>query len=162
MTTTFREQLEIIRKHQDSPPVPVVALANDLGLRVFKSGTRAWSDNVSGLIKRTSGDGFEIYVNGDHQFHRRRFTIAHEIAHFVLHKDKIGDELTDDALYRSGLSNEIEREANSFAAKILMPPHLINDKIQDGVNNIYDLATIFKVSPSAMSLRLGVPLPDNS
>ena len=58
---------------------------------------------------------------------RRRFTIAHEIAHFLLHRDKIGDQLSDDAMYRSSLSSDDERAANRLAADILMPMGLIQD-----------------------------------
>jgi len=153
---TFGEQLEIIHKHQAKPPVPVITLAKDLGLRVFITNPDEWPPSLSGLIKR-DGDSFRIIVNGDHHEHRRRFTIAHEIAHFILHKDKIGDGITDDVLYRSGLSNAVESEANRWAAKILMPDNLVNAEFETGVNDIRDLAKTLNVSPSAMSIRIGVP-----
>jgi len=115
----------------------------------------SWPDSMSGMIRK-EGDDCKIYVNKSHFETRRRFTIAHEIAHFILHKDLIGDGIVDDALYRSNLSNKIEAQANSFAAEILMPWDLLN-KYLPTYNNVSDLARIFNVSKSAMSIRLGVP-----
>lgn len=153
------EASRIIRGHQRSPPVQTVPIATDLGLRVFRVG--GWPDNLSGKLKRDRDaggqSGFAIFVNGNHPEVRRRFTIAHEISHFVLHQDMVGDELLDDALYRSGLSNSIEAAANRMAADILMPWHLLNKAIDSGVDTIPELAKKFDVSRSAMSIRLGVP-----
>ena len=154
----------VIRNHQDRPPVPTVPVANELGLEVFKTRPGAWSTNISGLLRKSPDDpaSFHIYVNGDHHLNRRRFTIAHEIAHFVLHRDLIGDGIAEDALYRSGLSNKVEAEANRFAAGILMPWHLLDPEIEKGITDIGELAGIFRVSRSAMSIRLGVPFETNS
>jgi Zn-dependent peptidase ImmA (M78 family) len=138
----------------------MVPLAQDLGLRVFR--TDEWPENVSGAILRNterwqSDSGYVVFVNGKHHVNRRRFTIAHEIGHFVLHKDRIGDGITDDALFRSGQSNQIETEANQFAARILMPNDLLLPKWASPLSTIQSLAEEFEVSPVAMSIRLGVP-----
>ena len=153
------EQMETIRKHQRTPPVQTVPIAKDLGLKVFKSKPGVWPSDVSGLLRRSPSDrsSFQIFVNGDHHVNRRRFTIAHEIAHFLLHRDLIGDGITDDALYRSRLSNKVEAQANAFAADILMPWHLLDPEIKGGVDTIEELAMKFQVSKSAMAIRLGVP-----
>src|SRR3546814_4029407 len=58
--------------------------------------------------ERGGESGFAIYVNGSHPRVRRRFSIAHEIAHFALHRNLIGDGVTDDAMYRSNLSRSEE------------------------------------------------------
>ena len=154
---TFNEQMAIIRKHQAQPPVDLIAIARDLGLSIFRA--RGWQDDLSGLIKADpkNPDHYNIYVNAIHHERRRRFTIAHEMAHFILHRELIGDGIADDALYRSRLSNKIEAEANRLAADILMPLHLINPLIDKGISDIQNLAERFNVSASAMSIRLGVP-----
>lgn len=149
----FETQLEIIKSHQATAPVHVVPIAEALGIQVFSVPN--WPDNLSGMIRRED-DACKIYVNKDHHPHRRRFTIAHEIAHYVLHRDLIGDGIADDALYRSTLSNKIESQANSFAADILMPWHLLNPVLRN-IDNISQLAEMFQVSKSAMSIRLGFP-----
>src|ERR1700761_3903199 len=116
------EQKEIIRRHQTTPPVDVVKIAHELGLKVYR--VRDFAPDVSGMIKKDEArggeSGFAIYVNAAHAEVRRRFTIAHEIAHFVLHETMIGDGVVEDALLRAdGLSSSVERQANAMAADIL-------------------------------------------
>ena len=155
---TVSEQFDVIERYQVQPPVQTVPIANELGLEVFKSRPKTWDSGLSGLIKKMPDGTFNIYVNGDHHVHRRRFTIAHEIAHFILHIDVIGDGFIDDALYRSsGVTNHMERQANNMAANILMPWDLIDAELDKGVSSIQELAKTFKVSLSSMSIRLGVP-----
>lgn len=135
-------------------PVNVVGLANRLGIKVYDA---AWPENISGKIqkdaKKGGESGFAIYVNRAHPNTRKRFTIAHEIAHYVLHEDKIGDGIFDDALYRSGLPEKIEVQANGLAADILMPWQELVKRTPAGV---HELAELFNVSEQAMSIRLGL------
>lgn len=153
------EQMAIIERHQNSPPVHAISIANDLGLKVFNVTT--WSDDISGMIRkdpnRSGASGFAIFVNGRHPETRRRFTIAHEIAHYILHENLIGDGIVEDGLLRAqGLTNAVERQANAMAADILMPWSLLDIEIQRG-RSIEALAALFNVSRDAMSYRvLGV------
>ena len=150
--------LDIIKAYQIITPVQVIPIAKELGVPVYS--IEDWPDNLSGKLQKddTSDSGFVIYVNANHSDTRKRFTIAHEIAHFILHKDLIvGDALVDDALYRSGLSNSVEAAANKMAADILMPWRLIDSAINEGIATVPLLAEKFNVSNSAMSMRLGVP-----
>jgi predicted transcriptional regulator len=156
---TLAEAMRIIERHQRAAPVVVTAIARDMGLEVYT--TNEWTEDISGMIRRDGerggSSGYAIYVNGKHHENRRRFTIAHEIAHFVLHREFIGDGITDDALYRSALSSSLETQANELAANILMPWMLLNDAMGLGIDDVRALARYFNVSPSAMSVRLGVP-----
>lgn len=104
-----------------------------------------------------SPGGFDIFVNAGHPEVRRRFTIAHEIAHVVLHPHLIGDGITDDALLRSGLSNAVEAQANKLAADILMPREKLNEFLVKGISSVSTLADAFNVSVQAMAIRLGIP-----
>ncbi|RBI67053.1 hypothetical protein DQW77_17790 [Roseovarius sp. TE539] len=116
---------------------------------------------ISGKIQKdtTRGgeSGFAIFVNSGHPAVRRRFTIAHEIAHYVLHERKIGDGIFDDALYRSGLPHQEKVQANALAADILMPRDRVREMQRLHGDNINYLANLFWVSEQAMSIRLGVP-----
>lgn len=156
---TVIEAMKRIEKFQIKAPVNILALAHDFGLKVFEVSN--WENNLSGKIIRNedcgSSSGYAVYVNGKHPSVRKRFTIAHELAHYIYHKDLIGDGIFDDALYRSGLSNGQEAMANSLAADILMPLHLINSEIENGCTAIEDLARKFDVSQAAMAIRLGSP-----
>ena len=156
---SITEYVGIARKHLRSAPVNVVRLTYDLGMVLYETGD--WPETVSGMIQkdRKGGgkSGYAIIVNDKHCEARRRFTIAHEIGHFVLHPDLIGDSIGDDGLYRSHLPNIREVEANRFAANLLMPTELIEKAEAAGVDTIPDFARIFAVSRSTMSARLGVP-----
>ena len=158
MSTNMEKAEDIIKKHQKDAPVLVSAVAKEMGLDVIK--IEVWPHNISGMLKKQKDNKFVIYVNGNHSKVRRRFTIAHEIAHFILHRhliSKINNQLVDDTLYRSGLNSIYESAANRFAADILMPWSLVNKAIDSGVSEIEELAKRFNVSKSAISIRLGVP-----
>lgn len=158
MRSEYRRALEkvqhIIDAHQESAPVPVVSLAKALGLSVYTLDT--FPDDLSGMIKKEEDESYGIYVNSKHHPNRRRFTIAHEVGHFILHKKYIGDGIVDDALYRSGLGSIMETEANTFAAELLMPFHLLSRESSPD-KSIKDMAAIFEVSEAAMGIRLGEP-----
>jgi len=159
MTMTITNKMDAIRENQKQPPVDVIAMADALGIGVYITNKDLWPKSLSGLIRKSTRNehDFEIVVNGDHSLLRQRFTIAHEIAHFVLHEHRIGDGIKDDALYRSGLSTKIESEANRFAADILLPWHLVDEQMRIGETDMERLAEIFDVSPVTMSIRLGFP-----
>ena len=155
---TLKEALDVMdRHHSGDLPIQMVDFANDLGIEVYRVPN--WPDDLSGMIKRTveTDSGFSIYVNGAHSPVRRRFTIAHECAHAMLHAELIGDGIVDDALYRSGLSTAVEAQANKLAADILMPRHRLNETINSGVTDVASLAKAFWVSKQAMAIRLGIP-----
>jgi Zn-dependent peptidase ImmA (M78 family) len=150
----FNECMDIIKKHQQQLPVDVIAIANEIGIKVYKVD---WEENISGMIKKNENGDCAIYVNGRHVPQRQRFTIAHELAHYILHRPQIGDGIADDAMYRSGLSNHVEAEANALAADILMPRDKVNELWKDPNSSLRSIAIKFDVSDQAMAIRLGVP-----
>jgi hypothetical protein len=152
---------QIIAKYQIEAPVNVIGIAQELGLNVWEM--HSLPANVSGKIFRdplnAGTSGFSIAVNATENALRKRFTIAHEIAHFVLHRDKLDNgDLVDDTMYRSGLSSAEETAANNLAAQILMPIHLIQALIEAGFKDVVSLAEKFQVSQPAMKIRLGIPV----
>ena len=151
MSSNYRQ---LIKEHQQDMPVDLISLARSMGVRVFKA--RGWAAEVPGAIRREH-DGYRIYVNADHSETRQRFTIAHELAHLILHKPLIGDGITEDAMYRSGFSNAVETEANALAADILMPPNVVHELALNPAHTSASLAAFFNVSQAAMDIRLGVP-----
>ena len=87
--------------------------------------------------------------------------MAHEIGHYLLHRDQIGSGIVDDALYRSSLSDRREAEANRIAADILMPEGLVDTWLDRArVLGVDDPASYlkqrFEVSDAAMKIRLGL------
>lgn len=144
-----KEDIKIIKDNQKSCPVRITAITEEYGIDVYNS---SMSRNISGAIIK-EGDKYVIYVNDKHPKNRQRFTIAHEIAHYILHKEKIGDNLTDNAMYRSKLSNVFERQANILASEILMPVNFVMQFIEEN-KSVSEMAILFKVSEEAMRIRL--------
>jgi Zn-dependent peptidase ImmA (M78 family) len=147
---------DVILKYQESLPVKLSGMIKDLGL-VVKSSTL--DAGVSGEIKKDGGT-FLIRVNRHDVKERQRFTVAHEISHYLLHRDLIGDGIVDDILYRSSLSDSLEAEANRLAADILMPwgrmmeymNSLSNLKLEERIEKLAEAA---EVSVTAVKIRLG-------
>ena len=151
-------QKEIIERHTTRPPVNVGAIAHGFGLDIF---SRSLPKGVSGMLVKDDDieneSGFVCFVDADEPSYRQRFTAAHEIGHFILHRESIGDGITDNYLLRAeGMSNRQEAEANAFAADLLMPRKLIAEAMESGITKVEDLADLFEVSKVAISIRLGL------
>jgi len=137
--------------------INVNKVAKDLGVTVVEHD---FSDDMSGVFVR-EGDSLFIGVNENHPPTRKRFTIAHEIGHFllhaedVIHHDNFDLESPSVVLYRSeGINSSAEVEANAFAAELLMPEQMIDECIEEGKTSIEGLAKAFNVSIDAMRYRL--------
>lgn len=134
------------------PPIDVHAIARRLGVAVF---ARAFPDALSALVVR-HGAGAAVGVNSGHHPVRQRFSIAHELGHFVLHHE--AQHFVD---YGTGLvegdppnySWQKERAANEFAAELLMPAGSV--RADASRFSIGRLARHYKVSEAAMAFRLG-------
>ena len=94
-----------------------------------------------------------IGVNRLHNPKRQRFTIAHELGHYYMHKEKNVD-FEDTTFFRNNDSTSIEYSANEFAANLLMPEDRVKAAIKSGVKSIEKLSTIFNVSVAAIKYRV--------
>ena len=148
---------EIIAKYQMTAPVNVVGIARDLGIRVWEmhnlpegvSG-QIWPDRING-----GTSGYSIGVRASEPISRKRFTVAHEVAHFVLHRNKLNGGLYEDVMFRGGLSTHAETEANQMAAAVLMPFDLISKVMDEGADTLDKIADRLQVSRPALRIRLG-------
>jgi Zn-dependent peptidase ImmA (M78 family) len=146
----------------DHPPINPSDIAKNLGIKIERA---AFSDDLSGVLMRSDGSAI-IALNKSHHKVRQRFTIAHELGHFVLnHK---GDMFIDQKVLnkRDGRSSIAidpqEIEANAFAASLLMPEEmllaevvkLVPDQTTDRRELIGLLAKTFDVSIQAIEFRL--------
>jgi Zn-dependent peptidase ImmA (M78 family) len=143
-------------------PVPLDVLAHRLGLRVQPA---ILSDDISGVLVLDGNMG-TIGVNSSHAPVRQRFTIAHEIGHYELHRTS--SRLFIDKAYPAFLRSEAsssgedrqEVQANQFAAALLMPADLVRAEARKSGFDLADesslagLADAFQVSRQAMSFRL--------
>lgn len=150
---------ELLDRYLAEYPVKLGRLAKELGVSIKVA---SMSTGVSGQIKKEA-DQYVIRVNRHEARERQRFTIAHELAHFLLHRpviDSSPDGIKDNVLYRSGEPERIEFEANRLAADIVMPRRLVEQVLQDDFDGVVteatieSLATRFQVSKAAMEIRL--------
>jgi IrrE N-terminal-like domain len=137
-------------------PVPVESIAEDLlGLRI----ERAWDLVYSGMLlpaeRKIVLHAGEAPRN-EAPLRRYRFTIAHELGHWICHALPCAHpeatycrvvDLTESA------DRALEREANIFAAELLMPAPAVRRTWPD-LGDIDAVAARFDVSPSAMAWRL--------
>lgn len=153
------EEFAIVKEAIAEHPVRVGELAQKLGLDVFRSPL---PPKISGMIRpKVDGVGYEIRVNKYEVPERQRFTLAHEIAHFLLHKSDIRAGVVDSVMYRSALTSRKEAEANRVAADIVMPMGAVRRELLalGGIPTeevAKELALRFKVSLPAMRVRLGL------
>ena len=149
----------------ESLPIDVKTIAKALNLSVVEAEL---DDDVSGLLvaKQNSDDQVHIFVNKTDSLVRKRFTISHEIGHHVLgHKFEDSGVHVDRGNHviprktNSGIIEQREVEANEFAACLLMPSKLVLTLVKEISGPFFDhhvteLATTFKVSEQAMTIRL--------
>jgi Zn-dependent peptidase ImmA (M78 family) len=142
-------------------PVDVDAVAGFLGLSVLQEDLE---ESVSGMLVVKDSHGV-IGVNGHHHANRRRFTTAHEIGHYLLHRS--GASVFVDAapvFFRDEVSSagteRQEIEANAFAAELLMPKERLHERVDGMALDLYDDATVqklarsFSVSAQALTIKL--------
>lgn len=175
MTSKRQEQIEKIAESllKDTGfykiPVKVFDLAEKKGLNVI--GHDLGSD-IYGILVLKEGKP-TIGYNKSNSNVRKRFTVAHELGHLFLGHSGEGIKIDtysknygQDEMVRAFLRDKNsstgefleEREANAFAAALLMPKELLLDKLDEyrftETEIISKLAKDFDVSTQAMAFRL--------
>lgn len=143
-----------------APPIAVKRIVAAQGCTIRTLDLK----DISGILVR-SANGSVIGVNSTHHETRRRFTIAHELGHLLLHD---GQEVRYDRDFRVSLrsdessagTNVEEVEANFFAASLLMPDRMLSADLRassidlEDVEGVREIARAYAVSAQAMTLRL--------
>lgn len=127
------------------------------------------NSDISGAIFLENGK-YKIVINSVKPEKRQYFTIAHEVGHYWLHREELTDVpesgfidlellqntsvlLRPDEMPTESSALQKEREANTFAAEILMPEKAV--RAFYALNgDIEETADAFKVSAAAMAVRL--------
>lgn len=152
--------LSLIKIDVKNPAINIVAIAEQLGCSI----------KYEFLLSKAGSHDFyskEITVNALDPLYRQRFTIAHEIGHNIYDHTGVRNRITqnqnasdEDRTYVDML---IERQANNFASKLLMPQKLVKEVEQDLVDageirnerqRVTKLAEKFNVSYISMEYRL--------
>lgn len=131
------QQLRIYWKVPDGPIENLTKLLEDNGIFVIAVDFK--SDLIDGLSVQFPETPPLIFINKNYPGDRIRFTIAHELGHILLH-----DYPTE----------ESEREANEFAAELLMPKKLIAPHLKNlNIEKLVQLKKYFKVSMASILKR---------
>lgn len=140
--------------------IDIIKVCNAMGVNVnIDIDNQAYMKNASAYIAWNDKQA-EIYVRSHEQKFRQRFSIAHELSHYILHKDKLIRLKHIDRNGDQSLDNELEAEADQLASEILMPEAIILEWLEPIKNQrleleqIQDLAYKFRVSLTAMIVRL--------
>ena len=143
-------------------PIRVEDIVKSNGLKVVPY---LLEEEISGMLVIENGVGIITFNQAESRV-RRRFTIAHEFGHYILHKgvsslfvDKMFRASKDYPAYKP--ENVIyEQEANAFAAALLMPEQAVKDQVEalnmdlGNEKGLKELSKIFDVSTTAMYYRL--------
>jgi len=137
--------LDLIKKYNLVVPIDVYELAEKLKLAICETDTA-----IDGLIIPILSKAFPhnaiIVIKNDSIKTRKRFTIAHEIYHYLQHSN---------ISFCSKSESFAEREANIFAAELLMPEKEVKQAVYTkSVKSIDDLAYLFYVSRQVAEIRL--------
>jgi Zn-dependent peptidase ImmA (M78 family) len=141
------------------PPVDVKKITDCLGIGL--EYVKFDDEQISGLLVNKDGK-VRIGVNQTQPSNRQRFTVAHEIGHFILHVnkpifiDEVQQKFRDKESSKGTYSEEIE--ANAFAAELLMPESFIRADMATlkrwDKESLQQLAEKYEVSLEAFIYRL--------
>ena len=139
-----------LERYDDEFPVDVGKVAQTLGIQLF--GLDLPGD-ISGKIYHKDNK-ICVELNKREHPYRMRFTLAHELGHYLLHKKELDKE--GQILERSSYTlndKKMESQANQFAARLLMPSYKIKELFRNH-NMIPELSDYFQVSEIALGFRL--------
>jgi Zn-dependent peptidase ImmA (M78 family) len=143
------------KKYEGLCATPIVSMAVWLGYKVqdFVPDQVPKGEYISGMIDYGRK---LILLNHNEPLVRQRFTLAHEIGHACLHDDGEGAviDLRSSDMELGGGKNPKETEANAFAADLLMPNIPFAQKYGEFDGNARRLAAFFKVSETAIFVRI--------
>jgi Zn-dependent peptidase ImmA (M78 family) len=155
---------KMLDRYGDSIPVNIEAIVRAEGITLQKENLEA---EVSGMLVIKETEAI-IAINEKHAPNRQRFTIAHELGHYLLHRN-LSNVFFDESLvfFRDQVAAEgtkyQEIEANNFAAELLMPETILRKRLAEKPLDAFDeadnsgiceLAKMFGVSTQALSIRL--------
>lgn len=141
-----------------SPPVPVEFLARTKGLPIVE---QAMDSDVSGALVSLGNRSHGIAVNAAHAPVRKRFTVAHELGHYLREHIPEDDHLDwgFTVIRRDGRSSDAtdlqEMEANFFAACLLMPKKMLRADV-DSMRGFHGEVSIDDAEIQRLAKRYGV------
>lgn len=124
-------------------------IVSSLGGEVIYQPLSAWEKSHEASIIVLGPKEFQINLSNFHGPLRNRFSMAHELGHYVLHSN-FGEKKIRAARFGNSLE---EQEANLFAAALLMPRKIFREEMQKNPDPMH-LAAKFLVSLTAAKVRI--------
>lgn len=154
----IRENLEdltsriLINNDMYNIPVDPIKIAKTYDIEVYQGEL---DNKIAGAIRYyKENNKFEILVNKKDSMVKKRFTIAEELGYYILYEEKLKKEEIHVNLIDKIINKE-EKEVEYFAGALLVNKTLL-EKIYNSNSTILELAQLFKVSISSMTLRLNI------
>lgn len=138
-----------LEQHWDKTlPVNAVAVANNSGVDVYFDPSLV----MSGQFTYDNEGKPVIYINPNEAKQRQRFTVFHELGHYVMgHGPSLREPYKRASEYPVD-ANEVA--ANTFAAEMIMPREAVHFYTTMKTYGLTQLAKLFWVSETAMRIRL--------
>lgn len=142
------EAAQLVRNQLEEPSTSLPAdlphwVESNFNVDVVRT---ALPEGMSGLCIR-SGDRSIAVINQDEPVLRRRFTLAHELAHHIFQDgDTLLEETREDM--SSSSTDPSERRANAFAASLLLPRILAEKRCSSGISEACVLDLMFEAGAS--------------
>lgn len=160
-TKEERLALRLSQRRFLAPPINVRALAESLA----EVAEKRFPIDIDGLcldLKRI-GRRPKIWVNQSLGYHRKRFTLAHEIGHIVIpwHTGSIVDDLEADDPSGRDDYRYMEGEANRFASELLMPKEWASsicgraEHLRDAMHSIAQIADVSLYAAALRTVQVG-------
>jgi len=155
----------------EQAPIPLIQICQGYNLEIFSMDFNQLkqpegyydynlqANKLAGFLNYNPElDRGDVYINSNESKNRQKFTLAHELGHFLLHKEQIRQNPDKYAIVPSIpgsiQTDAIEKEANFFAASLLVPDFLLSYYTSIYGRDIDFLArSIFHVSPTVVSYR---------
>jgi len=127
-------------------------IITNLGGRITPQDFNEWLNGNEASIDVHGEKNFEIFIPSIAGKYRNRFTIAHELGHYILHSKLGKKQITVKRFLDSSQNDRVEWEANWFAASFLMPKSKFIEYYNQKSDTLY-LSSVFGVSPTAVAIR---------
>ena len=125
------------------PPIDLVKITTEMKIEIVEMTLPSW---FFGVLLNIDNE-YYITLNKAMPDYRKKFTLAHEIAHYYLH----GEEL---AYMKNCKRDYFHREADVYAAELCMPTFIVKKEANKWFNDWRYLAKLFGVSEEAMVRKL--------
>jgi len=141
----YRDQAnDLIEKFKfKEPPIDLMRITDEMRIEIVEMTLPSW---FFGVLLNIDNE-YYITLNKAMPDYRKKFTLAHEIAHFYLH----GDEL---AYMKNCKRDYFHREADAYAAELCMPSEMVKKAAAKWFGDWRYLAKLFGVSEEAMVRKL--------